>query len=201
MEQTPATNPDPVDPEPDSAPAAYPTWMDYLLVFVGIVVALLLVEMSGLEALRTTKTPNWFATALVRALPFMVMLPVGVILFWPLFFALSRFRGRSKDLSIVEWIWGGVWIVDLAAVATLLGFAITTSNPVGLDEVKNNLTVWVKAVTSLLAIMAICYVILARYWKIDRAKPWTHHFALALLLWPLLPLFLLWIGNVVIRFR
>ena len=31
-----------------------------------------------------------------------------------------------------------------------------------------------------------------------RPQPWTHHFGLALLIWPLLPLVLLWIGELVL---
>jgi len=115
-------------------------------------------------------------------------LPVGVILLWPLFFTLQKTLGRAQGLTSAEWLWGLAWLGSLAIVVWIV--LVSTGNAPEFLSKSNVMLGYALASLSLgLNALLIFLVGLVGRW----AAPWTHTFSLALLIWPALPLALLWV--------
>ncbi len=184
----------PAGPAPSPSPAAAPTWIDYLLVLFGCAISLLLAELSGLKAVATDGTPAWMIAPLLRIVPALFFLPAGVLLGWPLFFFTGRARGRAPELTWAEWLWGLVWLLDLVLVGmVLLHFSGNLTDLLGPELLQNTVGPLLRLIVLGLAVLAL--VLAVATLVIRSPRPWTHHFGLALLLWPAVPFALLWLGK------
>jgi hypothetical protein len=174
------------------APVSRPTWLDYLFMLVGCGVSLFLAELSGLRAVSLSPTidPAW-----LRILPALLLLPVGILLLWPLFYTTQRVVGRPQHLTIGEWLWGVAWLLVLA-LTTWIVWKYWGNPPEMLvsDSFQKHMILgYILGVLSLggIALLLGLTDLIAR-WQ----QPWTHVFGLALLLWPVLPLAALWAWEI-----
>ncbi len=169
-----------------------PGLVDYFLILAGCGLSLLLVEWSGLQA---APPGEGAATAVWKILAYLLFLPQGMLLGWPLFFATQRLAGREQALSAGEWVWGVAWLGSVALVTWICWHYFGTL-PEFLQPgsfKKTVVFVYVLYVLTLAGIAAVIVLIdLVGRWP----QPWTHSFGLALLIWPILPLAGLWLGNV-----
>jgi hypothetical protein len=187
-------------PAPTNPPSAatFPYWWDYLFMLLGCGISLVLAHFITLRVTRSDLTPDWLPNALIAELPRLLLLPVGIYLWWPVFFLLARFRGRSPQLSVAEWLWGFVWIFDLALVAILVWLRAGelpshVTDFIDRQTIRENLEVIVRWLALGLAGSAVLIALLVR--TSGAPKSWTHHFAVALMLWPLVPVGLIvWCG-------
>lgn len=184
--------------KPTEIKAVVPSWVDYLFILLGVALSLLFTEWAGLETRRQSDSPEWMTAALAKIIPYLLLLPSGIILWWPLFFATGRMRGRLAELTWAEWLWGVVWLLDLALVGSIAWYhfqglpSFLTRQDVN-ETIGPILRIGVFVIAGGAAVIAIVTLIKRT------PVPWTHHFGLALLLWPLVPLLLLWLGNLVVR--
>src|SRR5262245_38046362 len=96
---------------PDWVPQ--PTVGDFFLILIGCVISLYLYQEAKLGVLPTADAPAWVTENVFWILPFWLILPPGIILLWPLFYALQRLRGRPQPLTSGEWLWGFAWLGTL----------------------------------------------------------------------------------------
>jgi hypothetical protein len=177
-----ATSPAPV-------PAARPTFFDYLLLMVGCALSLVLVQIMiadrGLRISPTADTPPDVARLLLPILPFLLFLPEGIILLWPLFYSTQWLRGRKQPLTGGEWLWGVAWILSLAFLGwlALLNWG---DPPEFLNPAAPPPRLWFYVIVPALAGIALLIFLIDLFgrWR----QPWTHSLSLVLALWPVLPL-------------
>jgi hypothetical protein len=164
-----------------------PTGLDFFLILVGCTLSLLLADLSGFRAQPTGTTPPWAAALLRRSLPSMLFLPLGILLLWPLFYLTQRIAGRAQPITVGEWLWGVAWLGAVLLTAWVAWQAWGTP-PEFLSPETFKGRVFVGYAVATLAFAAVALltglVDLIGRW----GRPWTHHLALALLLWPVLPL-------------
>jgi hypothetical protein len=114
-------------------------------------------------------------------------LPEGIILLWPLFFVPQWFR-RSEGLTAGEWLWLLSWL-GMLLLTGLTAWDVLLGLPEGLaaHAAKPRL-LWYMIVAPSLGALGLLVAIVSLF----RATPppWTHWQALALVLWPLLPVLL-----------
>jgi hypothetical protein len=177
------------------APVSRPTWLDYLFMLSGCGLSLFLAEVSGLRASGGEILPPALGQPLLNVLPALLLLPVGIILLWPLFYATQLVMGRPQHMTIGEWLWGVAWLLALALTAWI-AWKFWGSPPEMLVSaaIKKHVIVgYILAVLSLGGIaLLLALVDLIGRWP----QPWTHVFGLALLLWPALPLAALWAWEI-----
>ncbi|MCI0464457.1 MAG: hypothetical protein L0Z62_46585 [Gemmataceae bacterium] len=182
-------------PAPGRAPVtpSRPLWFDFVLILAGFWLSLLLTDMSGFQAERTADTPTWIGTLLLRSLPYALLFPVGLLLLWPLFYLTQRLGGRDQPLSAGEWLWGVAWLGAVTFTIWIVWQAYgTPPDFLKPDTFKGQ--AFVGYAVGVLALGAVALLIglidLFGRW----GQPWTHHFCLALTMWPALPLgaLLLW---------
>jgi hypothetical protein len=168
-----------------------PTWLDYVLILFGVCVSVALTEMAGLRLVRGAATPPELPEPVRAVVPQALLLALGPILFWPVFHTTQRIAGRAQDITAAEWLLGLAWLGDL-----VLSGAIVWNHAGTLPElpVEVDYRHYLKA-GYLAAVVGLGSLALL-LWALDlvsRApRPWTHRFALALLLWPAAPLGLMW---------
>jgi hypothetical protein len=178
---------------PGVGPPPRPTWLDFILILAGCSLSLLLTDLSGFQARETAATPLAAAQLALRPLPYMLFLPLGILLLWPLFYMVQRLGGRRQALSSGEWLWGFAWL----AAVLLTGWIAwqywgTPPEQLRPEHFKGH--VFVGYAVGVLSMGALALLIglvnLVGRWQ----QPWTHSFCLALLMWPALPLgaLLLW---------
>jgi hypothetical protein len=170
-----------------------PRVVDFLLMFVGFGISALLAELSGVIVVGDESSSVWLL-AVQRILPTLLFLPVGVLLLWPVFYISQKVLGRQQPLTLAEWLWGLAWLGTLALSGWIV-FKATGQAPEFLNS-KNfkDTVVLIYGIVMLamggIAVLLFLTGLLARW-----ATPWTHTFALALLVWPALPLaFLVHLG-------
>jgi hypothetical protein len=197
-------------PPPKSVPAApppalRPTRLDYVLILLGLAVSLCLLEMSSHQdhpqqppadnvprassaLLRLPENaPDYVPPYVLRVLPTLLFLPLGVLLFWPVFYITQRILGRPQALTLGEWLWGVAWLATVALVAWIVcHYYLEMPSNLNLDEVRRWVFLGYTVTTLALAAIALLLNVID---LIDRRrKPWTHAFGLVLLSWPALPL-------------
>jgi hypothetical protein len=168
------------------APVSRPSGLDYFLIFVGCSISLFLQQISYPTLNSKAETPPWVRDYVLRLLPMLTSLPLGIILLWPLFYSIQRLRGRPQALSAGEWLWGVAWLgaVILTAWVTWLHWG---SPPEFLTDLKYPpQSIWTIIIVPTLAIIAVVIglVGLVARWQ----QTWTHTFGLVLLIWPAIPL-------------
>lgn len=166
---------------------------------VGVGGSMVLTRWSGLRASRTDTTPTWLTADLVEILPSLLLLPVGMLLCWPIFFALARLRGRPLELTWAEWLWGVVWLIDLALVGLIAWshFQGPPSFMVG-EENRASFASIARLIVTIVAVTAAGIIVVTMVQR--RSQPWTHHFGLALMLWPVAPMLLIWLGKLTLTY-
>src|SRR5260370_26495484 len=90
-----------------------PRFLDYFLILLGSGLSLLLAELSGVRAVPAAEPPVRFLAALVRIVPHLLFLPLGILLCWPMFYTTHKILGRTQALTVGEWLWGLAWLVAL----------------------------------------------------------------------------------------
>jgi hypothetical protein len=159
-----------------------PTWLDFVLILVGCSLSLLLTDLGGFQAAPTGTTPHG-VLLLLRSLPYLLFLPAGILLFLPLFYLTQRVAGRKQAISVGEWLGFVAWVGALLLTAWVAWHHWGTP-----PEFLSKSNVWVGYAVTVLALAAGALItglvdLIGRW-----GRPWTHHLALALLLWPALPL-------------
>src|SRR5260370_26368603 len=86
-----------------------PTWLDFFLILVGCSLSLLLTDLGGFQAGPTETTPSG-AQLLLRAMPYLLFLPAGILLFFPLFYLTQRIAGRMQAITAGEWLSFVAWL-------------------------------------------------------------------------------------------
>jgi len=174
------------------APVSRPTGIDYLLIFLGCGLSLYLNQISGPKPEAKEGTPAWVTMDLLPHLPALFYLPQGIILLWPVMYGTQRLLGRRQALSAGEWLWGFAWLGTLLVavwviwghLGTLPGFAENLAYPPQF--------IWTVIAGAAMALIAFILGLISLFarWR----QPWTHTFALVLLIWPMIPLagLLLW---------
>jgi hypothetical protein len=158
----------------------------------GASLSLFLAQFCGLRVDPHPDTPSFLQRYVLNLMPAMILLPMGILLLWPLFYGTQWLLGRRQALTWGEWLWGVSWLGHLVLIGWVtwatLGVPLSFLNP----EQYRPAVVWVVLVVPALALIALVLLLvdLIGRWR----PPWTHTFGLALLLWPALPvaLLLLW---------
>ena len=170
-----------------AVPLSRPLWVDFFLIFLGCGLSHFLAEMSGFKALRTDDTPGAVKDDLLLALPRLLFLPLGVLLFWPMFYLTQRLAGRKHPLSAGEWLWGVAWL-GAVVLTTWIAWQAWGTPPEFLRPENCKVQIFVGYVVGTMALTGFALLIglvdLIGRW----GQPWTHHCCLALVMWPLVPL-------------
>jgi hypothetical protein len=189
--------PRPTRPRLVPAPRPRPLWLDFFLILLGCAVSLLLTEISGLHAHATSETPAE-VRLLLPLLPRLLLLPVGILLFWPLFYLTQKIAGRKQPLSAGEWLWGVAWLGAVTLTVWICWQAWGTP-PEALRPENFAKQVFVGYAVGVLALASFALIIglvdMIGRW----GQPWTHHLCLALLMWPQLPLLALLLWKIEIK--
>jgi hypothetical protein len=171
----------------DTAPpvVSRPTLFDFLVIVLGFALSLFLCRLEGLRVIAAPTPPSAVAAYLVPILPQLLRLPEGVILLWPVFLTTQRLMGRKQGLTSAEWLWVVAWL----AVVVLTALSAWQASGVGPEFLREQLPrAFVLGYLILVPSMAAVALVLLLLGVIGRwRQPWTHNFALALLLWPALP--------------
>ena len=147
---------------------------------------MLLGEWSGLKTITLSPTADVVLQSFVRIHPYLFFMPVGLLVFWPLFYLTQRITGRSQPLSMGEWLWGIAWMADLVVIGWLAWQAFG-SPP---DVKRAMITGYIIFIATAAALaLLIALVDLVGRWP----QPWTHHFCVVLMIWSVLPVGLMWL--------
>src|SRR5262245_7141523 len=116
-------------PSPAGAPIipSRPRLFDYFLILLGCGISMLLAELSGLRAGTAIESPARFQTALLHIFPHLLFLPLGILLWWPVFFATQKIFGRKQALTVAEWLFGLAWLVALFLTVWILWKGLGTA--------------------------------------------------------------------------
>jgi len=185
-------------PPPAAAlePPSRPRLFDWLILFAGIGASAYLAKMTGLVmTLPPAIEPNAALQTLLDILPMLLFLPVGVVLCWPIFYATQWVCGRRQSLTMGEWLLGLAWLAALVFTGWCVGKG-TGSLPelvTDADFKRHAVTGYVIFMFSMGALALVIWLVglLGR-----RRQPWTHTLGLALMIWPAVPLLIVWLGNI-----
>jgi hypothetical protein len=151
--------------------------------------------MSGLRAETASGNPSRMMQYFMRIIPHMLVLPLGIFLFWPTFYATQRLFGRQQGMTVGEWLWGLAWLVTLFLAGWIAWKALGTLPEflAGRGFQKGVVVGYLIFVLSMAVIAAIVLLVdLIARWP----QPWTHQFGIVLMIWPLIPLAAAWLGNI-----
>jgi hypothetical protein len=172
-----------------------PRLVDYFLILLGCGLSLILAELSGLKPVLPDSPLPAYRALVVKVVPQLLFLPAGILLMWPVFYTLQWLFGRAQSLTAGEWLWGLAWLGALVLTIWVIwkGLGTLPEFMSGEGFRKGMVVGHVVAVLALAAIALVVLLIgLIGRWQ----QPWTHAFALVLMLWPVLPLAVLWLWNV-----
>jgi hypothetical protein len=166
------------------SPAFRPVWFDFLFILCGVSISLLLTQWSGFSAQDTEITPAWVKTRLLAFLPTLLFMPIGLLLFWPLFFFTQWLRGRTDSMSSGEWLWGVAWLAVLPWTGWVVWQHLDDTLPETLqpDAFKKWIFLGYAVGVLALGLLAALLTVIGAFgrWR----QPWTHSFCLVLLIWP-----------------
>lgn len=177
-------------------PPTRPRLLDYALICVGVSLSAVLAEFAEVTASVSDTSPSLLIQVFLKTFAFQLFLPVGIILFWPVFFGTQRVFGRQQPLTMGEWLWGLSWLGCLFLVGYLAwkGLGDPPAFLGGADfkqKVVMGYVLGTAAIGTLAALLTL--LSLLTIWK---PQPWTHTFGLVLLMWPLVPLTGLWLLGI-----
>ena len=174
-------------------PVSRPRFLDYFLILLGSGLSLVLAELSGLRA--SAEPPGRLMHALLHIFPHLLFLPLGILLWWPLFFTTQKIFGRKQPLTIGEWLWGLAWLVALFLTVWILWKGLGTAPGfLGTADFQKNVIVGYIIFAVSLAVIAVIVLVIGLFGRWP--QPWTHHFSLALMIWPVAPLLLWWLAGI-----
>ena len=180
---------------PPADPATRPRVVDFLLLWVGLGISALLADMSGLRTVQPQGEPGAALQALLRVLPTLLFLPVGVALFWPCFYMTQWLSGRRQGPTAAEWLLGLAWLGALALTGWCVGKGLGhLPELLTDDDFKRHVVLgYILFMISMGCLALLIWLIgLVGRWR----QPWTHTLSLALMLWPAAPLLIVWWGNI-----
>jgi hypothetical protein len=123
---------------------------------------------------------------LILALPDLLRLHEGIVLLWPIFLGLQRFRGRPAGLTAGEWLWVFAWL----GTAVVEGARLWQQSGTETEALHRYLNwppvIWYFLILPAMALIALGVASLGLAKR--QLYPWTHSLALALVLWPVLVL-------------
>jgi len=169
---------------PVQASGTRPHLFDYLLICAGAGVSALLADFSGVRVL-TSESASPLLQGFAKTIPFHLFLPVGILLFWPIFQAGQRLLGREQGLSLGEWLVGLAWLGALAltGILTWKGAGSAPDILTGPEIIHSLVSGYIFCTIALGSIAVL--LILVNLLTLWRPRPWTHTFGLVLLMWPL----------------
>lgn len=168
-------------------PALRPSRLDYFLILLGCALSLYLVELSGYQAHEAEDAALHVPLYVQRLLPRLLFLPLGILLFWPVFYGTQRILGRPQALTLGEWLWGVAWLAAVALVTWIAWQAVPESPElIRTADVKHYVFAGYAVGVLSLAVIAVVVGLLDVISRVR--KPWTHAFGLVLMIWPALPL-------------
>jgi hypothetical protein len=164
-------------------PVSRPCFFDYLFLLGGVALSLYLMDLSPIGAEPDGAKPDRHVKAVVAFLPRLMRIPEGIILLWPLFFA-TQWPGRSRGLTLGEWLWLLAW-VGLALLTALRAWEVLAGLPSWLQPhaVKPRL-LWYALLMPGMAALALVFLVVSLF---RPQAPWTQGLGLALILWPAVP--------------
>jgi hypothetical protein len=170
----------------DLAASLRPTVVDYFFLLLGASLSLLLFQIgTPLKAEPGPAVPEPLAD-LFAVLPEPLRLTEGIVLMWPFLYGTQRLRGRSQTLTSAEWL----WVVSWLGVALLTAISLTERYGRLPEFVEPHASqprqLWYLIFVPCMAALALLRMLTGLFRR--GPVPWTHSLALALLLWPVLPL-------------
>ncbi len=187
----------PVLPPPLRVPVAHspvetanrPGVIDYFCLCAGVVVSLGLAQWSGLYIMPAehAPAPGNFERLLDSLIPFAALLPVGIVLFWPIFFLTQLISGRRQGVSSAEWLLWTSWLLFIV-LAVWLAFKNNPKMPAGLATEEVKALVLMSYILYMVSMAALALVL----WLIDLfmryRQPWTQALTIVLMVWTLVPI-------------
>lgn len=181
-----------------SSSTSRPSWLDFLLILGGTALSLILADWSGLQANETSQTPEFVRRVLLKHLPAMLFLPLGILLLWPVFYGTQRLAGRQPHLSAGEWLCGVAWL-GAVVLTVWIAWQYWGTPPELLRPAAFKGQVFVGYAVGVLALAGVATLIgvinLIGRWT----QPWTHTLALVLVMWPVLPLAAMWAWKLEVK--
>src|SRR5262245_56178621 len=107
-------------PSKQEASAPRARLLDYLLILAGCALSLVLAELSGLRAVKEGAGRTGLVPLLLRLYPQFLMLPVGILLLWPVYYCVQALLGRKQPLTVGEWLWVIAWLGALLLATCIL---------------------------------------------------------------------------------
>lgn len=173
-------------------PASCPRIVDYLLIWAGVGASAGLVELIELRAAVRTPETGTLLQVLLHALPTGLLLPVGIILMWPLFYTTQWLCGRRQGLTLGEWLLGLAWLAALAFTIWAIGKG-TGSYLTDPDFKQYAVLGYMLFMISMGALAVLIWLVCL----VSRTpRPWTHTLSLSLMIWPAVPLLIVWAGSI-----
>lgn len=163
---------------------------DYVLVLLGFALSIYLAGLSGLQPPAPAADAGLFLGVLAGVIPILVLMPLGVVLLWPVFYLIGRMAGRTQGLALGEWLWGFAWLVSLLLTAWII-WKGSGSAPEALTDEDFKQAFFTGYTLYLLAMGAVAFFVWLFCLFSSTLFPWTHSFGLALLFWPIVPVTLI----------
>jgi hypothetical protein len=145
-----------------------------------------LIELKPLHAVAAEGVESPFTRFLVEFLPRPLRLTEGILLLWPVFLVTQLLRGRREPLTAAEWLWVVSWL-GITLLTGLAAWETSGTLPEFLQEHSSApFRLWYVIVVPSMAALA---VLLGLAGLLRRGPaPWTHGFAVVLIVWPVGPL-------------
>lgn len=176
-------------PQPPVLPG--PSFLDYFLIFCGAGLSVLLAQLSGLHV--DHENARGLLLHLHSVLPQMLFLPMGIVLFWPIFFGVQKVLGRNTGMTLGEWLWGVAWLANVFFAIWFFWYGFG-GMPSAVQNIKQQVIISYLLFSLAMAVIAPVLLIVG---LVRRAPlPWTHRFCLAMLTWPIAPLVIVYLGQV-----
>src|SRR6202042_1317548 len=119
-----------------------------LLMLCGVGFSLWLAELTGFQAQATADTPAEIPATVLKVFAPLLFLPLGILLWWPVFYTNQRIYGRPQSLTGGEWLWGVSWLLAVGLTSWILWQALGTppealapTDPAARAEIKRFLFV------------------------------------------------------------
>jgi hypothetical protein len=174
--------------EPLAETLSRPVALDYFLLFAGVCLSLVLLELHPLRVAPGDSLRDPGLRDLIVGLSVPLRLTEGVVLLWPFFFLTQRLRGRDEGLTAGEWLWIISWIgvVLLAILGAWERWGKDSMPEFLLNNLAKPYVLWYLIAAPSMGALALLLLLLGMVRRTP--LPWTHSFALVLAVWPVLPL-------------